>query len=409
MVHLSSAGLLAGGSPEAAGSSALAAGLEMLPGDALLALIGQFAADPRPRKLDLGVGVYKDDALRTPVFGAVKAAERWLLDVQESKSYVGPEGDVGFFRLLAPLALGEDAPMERLAGVQTPGGTGALRLGAELIARSRPGALIHAGAPTWPNHAPIFAAAGLAVRSHTHIDLARQTLRFDEVLAALAQAAPGDVALLHGCCHNPTGADFSPDQWEMLAATMAARGLLPFIDLAYQGLGDGLEADGAGVRIVARHCPELLVAYSCDKSFGLYRERVGALFLLAASENAAAVVQSNLLALARANWSMPPDHGAAVVRVILESAELTAQWRAELAEARLRISAMRHGLAVLDPALAFIAGQKGMFSTLPLVPGQVRALREDHAVYMAGSGRINIAGLTPPALAPFAAALAAVR
>lgn len=385
------------------------AGLTAQPADALLALIGMYAADARPQKIDLGVGVFKDEAGRTPVFAAVKAAEAQLLREQDTKSYVGPEGDIGFFNRLLPFVFADPALRPRIAGLQTPGGTGALRLGAELIARMNTSALIHIGAPTWPNHKPIFAAAGLAFREHRHIDIASQQLCFDEMMAALVAAAPGDVVLLHGCCHNPTGADFTPNQWDALARTLAERGLLPFVDLAYQGLGDGLEEDAAGVAIVARRCPEVMVAYSCDKNFGLYRERVGALFVLAAAPDAGAVVQSNLLSLARANWSMPPDHGAAVVRLILESDELTAQWRAELDAMRTRIIAMRTGLAALDPALSFIAGQNGMFSTLPLIPDQVKALREEHAVYMAGSGRIAICGLTPDNLQPFAAALAAVR
>jgi len=384
-------------------------GLELQPSDALLALIGLYAADGRAHKIDLGVGVYKDEAGRTPVFAAVKAAEAKLLAEQSTKAYVGPEGDVGFFEGLMPIVFGNAAVRARLAGFQTPGGTGALRLGAELIARNNPGAAIHVGGPTWANHPPIFAAAGLPVRQHRHVDLSTQQLCFDDIRAALEGAAAGDVVLLHGCCHNPTGVDFTAGQWEELGALMAARGLLPFIDLAYQGLGDSMDDDAAGVRIVARHCPELLVAYSCDKNFGLYRERVGALFVLAPEPEAAVVVQSNLLSLARANWSMPPDHGAAVVRLILESGELRALWLAELDEMRCRIRAMREGLAAQDPALAFIAGQKGMFSTLKLSPEQVKALREDHAIYMAGSGRISIAGLTPAKLAPLAAAIAAVR
>lgn len=387
----------------------LSGGLAMQPADALLALIGLYAADSRPFKIDLGVGVFKDAGGHTPVFGAVKAAEAFLLRDQETKSYVGPEGDIGFFNRLLPFVFADPALRPRIAGLQTPGGTGALRLGAELIARTNAAALIHVGAPTWPNHKPIFEAAGLAFNEHHHLDITSQALCFEEALVALEAATPGDVALLHGCCHNPTGADFTPDQWEALAQTMARRGLLPFIDLAYQGLGDGMVEDAAGVAIMARHCPEVMVAYSCDKNFGLYRERVGALFVLAATTDAAAVVQSNLLSLARANWSMPPDHGAAIVRLILESEELTAQWHAELNAMRTRIIAMRDGLAALDPALSFIARQKGMFSTLPLSPDQVKALREDHAVYMAGSGRIAICGLTPDNLQRFATALAAVR
>lgn len=383
--------------------------LQSQPPDPLLALISLFAADARPNKIDLGVGVYKNSEGRTPVFAAIKAAEQLLFDTQQTKSYVGPEGDIGYFQRLTPLIFGDLDVEGRLSGLQTTGGTGALRLGAELIARARPDTRIHAGTPTWANHPPIFGAARLQFAMHRHIDIATQRLCFDEIIDALSGAERGDVVLLHGCCHNPTGADFDAAQWRALAEMMAERGLLPFIDLAYQGLGDGLIEDAAGLRIVAAHCPEMLIAYSCDKNFGLYRERVGALFALSATPQAAATVQSNLLSLARANWSMPPDHGAALVRIVLESAELTAKWRAELEEMRQRIVAMREGLAAADPTLVPLTGQKGMFSTLPLSPDQIRAMREDHGVYMAGSGRINIAGFVPANLDPFVTALAAVR
>lgn len=383
--------------------------LQPQPPDALLALIGLFAADTRPDKIDLGVGVYKDSQGLTPVFASIKAAEQHLLATQQTKSYVGPEGDIGYFSRLTPLIFGDLDVEGRLSGLQTTGGTGALRLGAELIARARPDARIHVGTPTWANHPPIIDAARLRLATHRHIDVVTQRLCFDEIVTALSEAARGDAVLLHGCCHNPTGADFDAAQWQTLAELMAERGLLPFIDLAYQGLGDGLAEDVAGLRIVAAHCPELLVAYSCDKNFGLYRERVGALFALSATPQTAACVQSNLLSLARANWSMPPDHGAALVRIVLDSSELTASWREELEGMRQRILAMREGLAAIDPTLAALASQKGMFSTLPLSPDQIRALREEHGVYIAGSGRINIAGFIPANLNPFVTALAAVR
>lgn len=379
--------------------------LERQPPDSLLALIGLYAADPRPEKIDLGVGVYKDEAGHTPVFAAVKAAEAHLLATQATKSYVGPEGDIGFFQRLLPIIFGDEASVERISGLQTVGGTGALRMAAELIARANPEATIHIGAPTWANHPPVIGAARLKTRTHRHIDLVSQSLCFDEITVALAAAKPGDVALLHGCCHNPTGADFMPGQWEALAQICAERGILPFIDLAYQGLGDGLEQDAASIRIMARHCPELLAAYSCDKNFGLYRERVGALYLLARDADEAALAQTNMLSLARANWSMPPDHGAATVRLILESEELTRQWREELDDMRLRINGMRSDLAALHPALTFLTQQKGMFSTLNITPDQVKTLREERGVYMTASGRIAICGLTPVNIGRFAKAL----
>ncbi|WBX84492.1 aromatic amino acid transaminase [Sphingosinicella microcystinivorans] len=380
-------------------------GLAAQPADPLLALIGLFRDDPRPGKIDMGVGVYRDAGGRTPVMAAVKAAEAFLLKDQQTKSYLGPEGDARFAELLTPIIFGE-IDRARLCGVQTPGGTGALRLGAELLARGRAGARVLVGTPTWPNHVPLMEAAGLQIVPFRHFDVATQALCFEDTLAAIRGAAPGDVILLHGCCHNPTGADYAPDQWQTLAALIAERGLLPFVDLAYQGLGNGLDADAAGLRAVVAQSAQVLVAYSCDKNFGLYRERVGALF---AVSDRAPMIQSNLLALARANWSMPPDHGAAVVRTILDSADLTASWRAELEAMRLRIRSVREGVAACDPALAGLTQQTGMFSMLPLSPEQIRTLREVHAVYMAGSGRINVAGLTPDAIPAFAAAVAAVR
>ncbi|MEA3538401.1 MAG: amino acid aminotransferase [Pseudomonadota bacterium] len=379
-------------------------GLAAQPADPLLALIGLFRDDPRTTKIDMGVGVYRDAAGKTPVMAAVKAAEGVLLKEQQTKSYLGPEGDVRFAELLTPIIFGE-IDRARLCGVQTPGGTGALRLGAELLARGRAGARVLVGTPTWPNHVPLMEAAGLQIVPFKHFDVATQTLCFDETLAAINAAAPGDVILLHGCCHNPTGADYTVDQWNTIAPLIAERGLLPFVDLAYQGLGNGLDADAAGLRAVVAHNAQALVAYSCDKNFGLYRERVGALFVVS---DTAAVIQSNLLALARANWSMPPDHGAAIVRTILDSPELTASWRAELDAMRLRILSVREGVAACDPAIG-LTKQTGMFSMLPLSPEQIRTLREVHAVYMAGSGRINVAGLTPDAIPAFAAAVAAVR
>jgi aromatic-amino-acid transaminase len=383
--------------------------LSVQPADALLALIGAFRDDKRTRKIDVGVGVYRDLDGNTPVLRAVKAAELRLVDQQQSKAYLGPEGDLGYFELLKPVIFGRRNWGIRLTGLQTPGGTGALRLAAELIGRARPGGRIWVGVPTWPNHPPILGAAGLRIETYDHFDVAHQRLCFDRVLTALSRAEPGDVALLHGCCHNPTGADFDPGQWTAIAEIMLERGVLPLIDLAYQGLGEGLEDDVLGARIVADIVGEVLLAYSCDKNFGLYRERTGALYALAQSASAAAIVQSNLLSLARANWSMPPDHGAAVVRTILEDEELATDWRSELAEMRDRIIDIRMRLAEADRSLVPLLGQHGMFATLPLTPGQVARLREDHAIYMPASGRINLAGLTPQTVEPFVDALASLR
>lgn len=374
--------------------------------DVLLSLIGLFRADPRPEKLDLGVGVYRNLDGATPVLRAVKAAEARLLERQASKSYLGPEGDFGFLERLRPIVFGPHNAANLFA-VQTPGGTGAIRLAAELIAAARPGARMFMGTPTWPNHPQIFDLTGLQTVRYRHFDPATQTLCFDEMMGALATAAPGDALLLQASCHNPTGADPSPDQWLRLADLVAARGLIPLIDMAYQGLGLGLEGDAAGMRLVLEAAADALVAYSCDKNFGLYRERVGALFALSESPDRLELAASNIKALARANWSMPPDHGAAAVRLILEDDALTADWRAELETMRRRVVDVRQALVSAAPTLRALGGQHGLFAQLPLTTAQVAALRESHAVYMAGSGRINLAGLTPATVPQFAQALAA--
>ena len=385
-------------------------GLKAQAPDALLALIGLFAADPRSDKIDLGVGVYRDETGGTPVFRAVKAAEAKLVESQSSKSYLGPEGDVRFTELLQPIVFGASIDPATLVGVQTPGGTGALRLAAELIAAAKPQTKVWLGTPTWPNHAPIFSAAGLMLATYRYFDQAAQAIRFDEMIDALNTAEAGDVVLLHGCCHNPTGANLTPSQWAAVAEVVADRGLVPLVDLAYQGLGGGLDEDAAGLRQVMDAADDVIVAYSCDKNFGLYRDRVGALYVRAKQKARADLVLSNMLALARPNWSMPPDHGAAVVRTILESPELTASWRDELTSMRERIASVRQALAAGDSnLLAPIAQQQGMFSLLPISAEQVGTLRKEHGIYMAGSGRANLAGLTLKTVPKFIEALRAVR
>ena len=383
--------------------------LEPQPADALLALISAYRSDARAEKIDVGVGVYRDDDGLTPVLRSVKAAERRLLDEQPTKGYLGPEGDIGYFDALTPVIFGPVEFGGRLAGLQTVGGTGALRVAAELVARARPGARVLVGNPTWPNHPPIFKSAGLELVPYEHFDVATQMLTFGRVLQAFQAAQPGDVALLHGCCHNPTGADFGAEQWRELANLMRERSILPLIDLAYQGLGTGLDEDAAGTRIVLETVDEVLVAYSCDKNFGLYRERVGALYAISSSVERSRTLQSNLLSLTRANWSMPPDHGAAVVRTILADPVLAEDWRVELAEMRSRIRHIRELLAAQDRHLAPLLQQHGMFSTLPLTSAQVAQLREVRGIYMPSSGRINLAGLTPETVPAFVNALASIR
>lgn len=383
------------------------------PPDPLLALIGQFNADARADKIDLGVGVYRDAQGRTPVMRAVKAAEKRLFDEQATKAYVGAEGDLGFVAAMRDLIFGKalsDRLGERVFGMQATGGTGALRLASDLIARSREDARIHVGEPTWANHLPIFAAARITAKLHRAFDARTQSVAFDEILAALEAARPGDFVLLQAACHNPTGADFSTTQWAQIAHICARRRLVPFIDVAYPGLGDGLEEDMRGLRLVVEAVPDALIAASGAKCFGLYRERTGVLFAIGESAKAATLMRSNLLAIARANYSMPPDHGAAVIRIVLQDPALRRQWAEEVDGMRGRIHEMRAlfsrsgNVAGLD--LAPLAKQRGMFSLLPLSSAEVTKLREAHGVYMPQSGRINVAGIRAEQLPKLFEALA---
>lgn len=382
--------------------------LKAQPADALLAIIGLVNADPRPEKMDLGVGVYKDAAGNTPILRAVKAAEKILLETQETKAYLGSEGDVRFVALIKEMAFGpERARDDRIVGLQTPGGCGALRLGAELIKATGSDARIFVGQPTWPNHTPLIGSAGVPFVDYPYYDKARKAVLFDRMLAALEEARAGDIVLVHGCCHNPTGADLSLDEWKALADTVSRRGLVPLVDLAYQGLGNGLEADAAGMRLVVDAADQALVAHSNDKNFGLYRERTGSLFVKGSNAEQAKVILGNLAVMARTSWSMPPDHGAAIVRTVLDTPELAADWHAELDEMLARIRHLRARIAAFDPRLSYINEQNGMFSMLPLSPEQVAKLRETDAIYMAGSGRFNVAGLSDENVDRFAAAVAA--
>lgn len=379
--------------------------LAPLPADALLALIALCRADLRAEKIDVGVGVYRDEAGATTVLRAVKAAEDRLVAEQSSKAYLGAEGDQRFIELLAPIVFGAGTNEPHRFGLQTPGGTGALRLGAELLARTAPAARVWIGTPTWPNHAPIFAEAGLTPAFHPYYDATSGGIAFSAMLEALHAAMPGDAVLLHGCSHNPTGTELSIDEWRAVAAVCTERGLLPFVDLAYQGLGDGLEEDVAGMRLLLDSVPDSLVAYSCDKNFALYRERVGALWIQTRNPARLAIARDNLLALARSLWSMPPDHGAATVRIVLDDPDLADMWRAELATMRQRLNSVRTALAVAHPGLAGIAAQRGLFSLLPITSQAVKTLREAHGIYMADNARINVAGLNAANLARFTDAL----
>lgn len=384
----------------------LFATLERQPPDPLLSLIALHRADPRPDTIDVGVGVYRDERGSTPVMRAVKAAERMLVQGQTTKAYLGPEGDARFVDLLALVALGNDlAASPRLTGVQTPGGTGALRLAAETIARANPAATVWIGDPSWPIHAPIFREAGLRVATYRHANVSCGTIDEEALSGAFDEMVEGDILLVHACCHNPTGIDLSDAQWRTITARLADRGALPLIDMAYQGLGRSLDRDAAGMRILAATAPEFMLAYSCDKNFGLYRERTGALWSMAASPEAVPALRDTILVLARSLWSMPPDHGAAIVRTILSDDTLRADWADELSDMCARLSRMRALLADAEPAFAPLTQQHGMFSILPLDKKKVERVRIDHGIYMAGSGRINVAGLREDTVRRFAKAV----
>ena len=339
---------------------------------------------------------------------AVKAAEKKLWEQQDSKSYLGGAGDTAFPELLKPIVLGDHAADERILGLQTPGGCGALRLGFQLVAKASPAARVLVGTPTWPNHVPIVSGCELEIVEYPYYDRDARQIRFDAMMAAIEAARPGDVVLLHGCCHNPTGADLSDGQWDEVTRAIAERSLLPFVDIAYQGLGKGLEGDSRGLRGILAACDEVLIAQSCDKNFSVYRDRVGCLFVKTGSREASAKAMGHVLQIAREMWSMPPDHGGAVVRTVLEDHGLAADWRVELEEMRGRIVSIRERLAAADPRLAFIRDQMGMFSMLPLTVEQVLELRERYANYLADSGRFNVLGMADDAVDRFVAAVVEV-
>jgi len=385
--------------------------LEAQSPDALLALIKLHAADERADKVDLGVGVYRTGQGGTPVFAAIKQAEQVLVDTQDSKSYLGPEGDMGFVNALMPYIFGEDATMGgRISGMQTPGGTGAVRL-ALALAQKAGLKRLHMGTPSWPNHAQIINDLGLELVPFDHAN-PDGTANLDAVLAVIKSAGPEEAVLLHGCCHNPTGIDYSASDWAAIGDAIAESGIFPIIDTAYQGLGKGLEEDAAGMRSVLSKVPEAFIAYSCDKNFGMYRDRVGAFYILANEADTLETAFSNANALARASWSMPPDHGAAAVRLILRDSEMTATWTDELDQMRTRMRQVRDRLSAAGTVgsvdLTPLGSQNGLFSVLPVTKEQVVQMREQHGIYMAGSGRINIAGLTMDNIDKFIAALADV-
>src|SRR5689334_1769705 len=386
-----------------------ARGLADLPpveSDSLLQLIALAEADPRTDKIDVGVGVYRDGAGRTPILQVIKQAERRLVDTQATKSYLGSAGDKRFTELLRPILLGEHAYDDRIVGLQTPGGTGAVRLGMELIATTNRDARVIVGTPTWPNHAPMILASGLEMIEYPYYERAQSIIRFDAMIEALSEGRPGDVTLLHGCCHNPTGADLNHEQWAKVTRLIVERGMIPFVDIAYQGFGRGLNEDAHGLRGILAACDEVVIAQSCDKNFSVYRDRVGSLFLKTGAREASETAMAHVFQSAREMWSMPPDHGAAAVHIILEDEHLRTQWHVELTAMRDRINSVRQRIAAAHPRLAFIGGQYGMFSMLPISKEQVLGLRENYGIYMADSGRFNVVGMSDEQIDRFIEAVA---
>jgi len=376
--------------------------LEALPPDPILGVTAAFRRDPDPGKVDLGVGVYRDEGGITPVPAAVREAERELIASQTTKTYVGPAGNLEFNERIVELALGALAAQfkDRTATIQTVGGCGALRMAAELLHAAAPGAVVHVSDPTWANHEPLLGNSGIALGRYPYYEPASRGVAFERMLDHLDRLPAGDVVLLHACCHNPTGVDLETGQWADVAGVIERRGLVPFVDLAYQGFGDDLESDVAGLRFLAARLPTLLLAISCSKNFGLYRERVGALAVLADSPATARALATHQARTGRRMYSMPPDHGAAVAARVLGEPRLRASWQQELAAMVTRLKSLRALLAARltarrpDLDFAWLTRQRGMFSLLGLEPAAISALCEVEHVYMTPDGRINVAGVS---------------
>jgi aromatic-amino-acid transaminase len=388
--------------------------LTLAPPDKILSLSVLYRNDPRTEKMDLGVGVYKDSEGRTLIMNAVREAEKRLYDSQTTKTYVGMGGDDGFNKGMLKLVFGEDADVSRMFACQTAGGSGALRTIADLLKKAKPDATVWLSDPTWANHAPILTAGGLKTATYPYFDAATGGVRFDAMVEALKTIPAGDVVLLHGCCHNPTGANLTLEQWAVVADILVEKGLFPFVDLAYQGFGDGLEEDAASVRLLAAKVPEMAIATSCSKNFSVYRDRVGAVILMAPDAERAKIAGSQALIVTRVLYSMPPDHAAAAVRIILEDDALRANWKTELEQMRLRMLNLRTGFAEAlrrqsnSSRFDFIAEHRGMFSRLGITEDQVNRLREDYGIYMVGDSRFNVAGLKEDQLEDLAKAVVSV-
>jgi aspartate aminotransferase len=391
--------------------------LKAVPPDPILGILAAYAADPNPKKIDLGIGVYKDESGDTPILDCVVEAERTLIARQISKSYLGPPGVPGFNSAMSELIFGRDSDtlrQGRVRTIQTPGGTGALRVGADLVKAAMPEAVVWASDPTWANHLAIFPAAGLSVNSYPYFDSLNNNLRYEDMMEELGQRGPGDVVLFHTCCHNPTGVSPDPEQWEAITSLAAERGFTPFIDFAYQGFERGIEEDALAVRLFSDKCPEVIVASSCSKNFAVYRERVGAISIVCSSDQKAADVLTVINSLTRKNYSMPPTHGPAVIDIIMHSDELTELWLNEVAGMRDRINGLRKTLSEKISAsgirqdFSFLQRQSGMFSFLGLTVEQVQRLKNEFSIYTVNSARVNIASFNQGNMDYFVEALAAV-
>jgi len=370
--------------------------------DPILGLMAAFRADARTNKIDLGVGVYMNDRGHTPVMTSVKEAETQLMQLETTKAYQGIAGDPDYNQRILELLFGADHSIlnaGRIKSIQAPGGSGALRVGAEVIQRARPDAKLWVGVPTWPNHIPLLGSAGFEIKEYPYYNRDSHQVETDAMMETLRQVPAGDMVLLHGCCHNPTGADLTHEQWDLIADLALERGFVPFIDTAYQGLGDGLEEDAYGLRMMAERLPELVIASSCSKNFGLYRERTGSITFIAETPEQADIVAAQAMSVARQIYSMPPAHGALLVSLILGDQQLRANWEAELTEVRERIQSMRSLLAdsiqnnTAGIDFSHIKQQRGMFSFLGLNTAQLDQLREEYGVYIVSSSRVNLAGI----------------
>lgn len=390
--------------------------LKPVPTDPILGLMAEFKADKNPKKVDLSVGIYKNETGDTPVMSAVKKAEKLRLDNEKSKAYLGLAGNVGFNDLMAQLVFGDSKALSegRIKTAQTPGGTGSLRVAAEFIKRSNNNATMWVTNPTWANHFSIFEAAGLTVKEFPYFDFETMGLKFDEMVTTLKTVPAGDVVLLHACCHNPSGMDLTLDQWQVVADIAKQQGFTVLLDSAYQGFGAGLEEDAAGLRLLASQLDELLVCASCSKNFGLYRDRVGAFSVMAKTADLANTAYSNALSVIRAIYSMPPAHGAEVVERILSDKVLKDEWMAELLEKRTRINRLRSFIVEkfaehnVPGDFSFIAKQNGMFSFLGIDKAAIKRLKDEYSIYIVGSSRINVAGVNDQNADYLAKALAEV-